>query len=248
MSQYDKISRLLGTRLEADARANPKTIGTTPAAGICDIELGRIVADPDQPRKTFDQEELDRLAASLKAEGQLEAIRVRYDAGQDRFVVIYGERRWRAAQLAGLPSLQAIVDDRDLAPDRVMHLQLVENALRQDLSPMESARAYDALMATWNCTQQELASRLNVSPAKVSRTLALLKLPDDQQVQIDAGEAAAMSVVKKARRKPIARCKKPKTVRISTPFGVVVVTPKKGQTVGDVLAAAMEAERGKAAA
>lgn len=248
MSRYDRLSHLLGSRLEADARLNPKTVGTTPAAGVCDIELHRIVADPEQPRKTFDPEEVARLAASLKADGQLEAIRVRYDIVKDRFIVVCGERRWRAARQAGLKSLLAIVDDRELSPDRLLHLQLVENAIREDLSPLESARAYSALLTTWSCTQQELASRLNISPAKVSRTLALLKLPDDQQVQIDAGTAAAMSSVKAARRKPIARCKKPKSVRISTPFGVVVVTPKKGQTVGDVLAAAMEAERGKAAA
>ena len=162
-TRYDHLSRLLGTRLEADARPNPRAVGASPAAGTYDIELARITPDPEQPRKHFDDDELGRLAASLKADGQLEPVRVRYDAGQDRYVIVCGERRYRAAQRAGLRSLLAIVDDRDLQPDRLTHLQLVENALRVDLSPLESAWAYVALMATWNCTQQELAQRLNIS-------------------------------------------------------------------------------------
>jgi len=250
MSKYDHLSRLLGTRIEADARANPRTVGASPAAGTFDIELSRIVADLEQPRKHFEEEDLTLLAASLKSDGQLEPIRVRYDAGQDRYVIVCGERRYRAATRAGLRSLLAIVDDRDLQPDRLTHLQLVENALRVDLSPLESARAYDALMSTWDCTQQELARRLSVSESKVSRSLALLKLPAAVHDDIEAGKAGAMSTVKQARRKPVARCnrKGPKPVKIVTLAGVVVVTPKPGQSVHDVLAAEMEAEERRGAA
>lgn len=250
MSRYDHLSKLLGDRLEVDARPNPRTVGAAPAGGTFDIDLGRIVPDPSQPRKVFDDEELDRLASSLKADGQLEPVRVRYDAGQDRYVIVCGERRYRAAGRAGLRSLLAIVDDRDLQPDRLTHLQLVENALRVDLSPLESARAYDALMSTWNCTQQELSRRLNVSQSKVSRALALLHLPAGVQVDIEAGNVGPTAAVKQARRRPVAQCKRrrPKPVRIATSAGVVIVTPKPGQTVAAVLAAALEAERQRDAA
>lgn len=251
MSRYDHLSKLLGTRLEADARPNPRTVGTTPAGGTFDIELTRIVPDQDQPRKEFADDELDRLASSLKADGQLEPIRVRYDSDRDRYVIVCGERRYRAARRAGLRSLLAIVDERDLQPDRLTHLQLVENALRVDLSPMESARAYDALMSTWNCTQQELAQRLNISESKVSRALALLRLPADAQADIEAGKVGAVAAVKQARRRPVARGKKqarPKPIRITTAAGVVVVTPKPGQTVAAVLAAALETEQRRGAA
>ena len=251
MSRIDHLNRLLGTRLEADAKPNPRTIGTTPVSGTYDIELARITPDPDQPRKTFDDDDLTRLASSLKSDGQLEPIRVRYDAGQDRYVIVCGERRYRAAHLAGLRSLLAIIDDRDLQPDRLTHLQLVENALRVDLSPLESARAYDALMSTWNCTQQELARRLNISESKVSRALTLLHLPAGVQGDIEAGKVAPTAAVKQARRRPVARCKKRqrgKPVRISTAAGVATVTPKPGQTVAAVLAAALDAERRREAA
>jgi ParB family transcriptional regulator, chromosome partitioning protein len=249
-TRYDHLSRLLGTRLEADARPNPRAVGASPAAGTYDIELARITPDPEQPRKHFDDDELGRLAASLKADGQLEPVRVRYDAGQDRYVIVCGERRYRAAQRAGLRSLLAIVDDRDLQPDRLTHLQLVENALRVDLSPLESARAYDALMATWDCTQQELAQRLNISESKVSRSLALLHLPADVHADIEAGKVGAVAAVKQARRRPVARCnrRKSKPVRIVTAAGVVTVAPKPGQSVAAVLAAALEAEQRKGAA
>jgi ParB/RepB/Spo0J family partition protein len=250
MSRYEHLSRMLGPRLDADARPNPRAVGAAPAAGTFQIELGRIVPDPDQPRKVFDDADLDLLAGSLKADGQLEPVRVRYDGRQDRYVIVCGERRYRAAHRAGLPSLLAIVDDRDLQPDRLTHLQLVENALRVDLSPLESARAYDALMSTWNCTQQELARRLNISESKVSRALALLRLPAGAHADIEAGKVGAVAAVKHARRKPVARCnrKTSKPTRITTPAGVVVVTPKSGQTVAAVLAAALDAERLRGAA
>ena len=249
-SRYDHLAQLLGTRLEADARPNPRTVGAVPAPGTFTIDLGRIARDPDQPRKQFDDDDLDRLAASLKADGQLEPVRVRYDAGQDRYVIVCGERRYRAAGRAGLRSLLAIVDDRDLQPDRLTHLQLVENALRVDLSPLESARAYDALMSTWDCTQVELAQRLNVSESKVSRALALLHLPAGVQGDIEAGKVGPTAAVKQARRRPVARCKNRsgRPVRIATPAGVVTVIPKPGQTVATVLMAALDAERQREAA
>jgi ParB family chromosome partitioning protein len=249
-SRYDHLAQLLGTRLEADARPNPRTVGAVPAPGTFTIDLGRIAPDPDQPRKQFDDDDLDRLAASLKADGQLEPVRVRYDAGQDRYVIVCGERRYRAAGRAGLRSLLAIVDDRDLQPDRLTHLQLVENALRADLTPLEAGAAYRELMAVWNCNQQELAARLHVSASKVSRAIAALDLPADIQQAVDDGKVGAVAAVKQARRKTASSRKssKPKPTRIVTGAGVVIVTPKPGQSVVDVLLAAVESEQKRGAA
>lgn len=248
MSKFDQISKLMGGRLEADARHSPKTVGITSVGGTYAIDLHRIMPDPDQPRKDFSEEDIDLLAASLRDDGQMEPIRVRYDSVADRYVVIVGERRYRAAQRAGLKTLLAIVDDRQMQADRVLHLQLVENCLRVDLAPLEAAAAYQALMNTWGCNQQELARRLHISESKVSRALAVLKLPVEKQAAVAAGKVAPTAAVKQqAKRRPSAS-RRAKPVKITTPVGTVVVTPKPGQTVADVLRAAIDQQATKAAA
>jgi hypothetical protein len=105
-------------------------------------------------------------------------------------------------------------------------------------------------MSTWNCTQVELAQRLNVSESKVSRALALLHLPAGVQGDIEAGKVGPTAAVKQARRRPVARCKKrdSRPVRIATPAGIVTVAPKPGHAVAAVLMAALEAEQRKGAA
>lgn len=249
MNKFSRLSGLVGSRLEADAQTNPRTVGTTPAVGVVAIELGRIVPDPDQPRKTFDPDEINDLARSLKRDGQLEPIRVRYDAGQDKYVILVGERRFRASGVAGLPTVLAIVEDRELPRDRVIALQLIENALRSDLEPIEAARAYRDLMDAWGCTQSDLAYRLNISQSKVSRALALLDLPEAVAAGVRAGEVKPSAAIKQApkrTRKP--RTPKPQSTRMHTAYGTVVVTPNDGQSVVDVLTAALEAARGRAAA
>ncbi|HMB08623.1 MAG TPA: ParB/RepB/Spo0J family partition protein, partial [Isosphaeraceae bacterium] len=105
------------------------------------IKLEQIAPDPNQPRKEFDAESLEELAASLKARGQLQPIRVRWDESLIKWIIISGERRYRAAVLAGLPSLTCIETTRPLTEEDLLEDQLVENALRQDLKPIEQARA-----------------------------------------------------------------------------------------------------------
>jgi len=156
----------------------------------CAIRLDRIVADPDQPRKEFDPESLDRLAESLKSRGQLQPIRVRWDQGRGVYVVVVGERRWRAARLAGLESLVCVVAAGDPSDAEILEDQLVENALRQDLKPVEQARAYRRLMERLGLTQQQLADKLQISQATVSQCLSLLDLAGPVQERVDAGELA----------------------------------------------------------
>src|SRR5262249_33555180 len=131
----------------------------------CAIRIDRIVADPDQPRKEFDPEALARLAEALRSRGRLQPIRVRWDQGRGVYVVVVGERRWRAARLAGLESLVCVVADGDPSDAEILEDQLVENALRQDLKPVEQARAYRRLMERLGLTPQQLAGQPPHRPA-----------------------------------------------------------------------------------
>jgi ParB family transcriptional regulator, chromosome partitioning protein len=154
------------------------------------IRLDRIIADPNQPRAEFDPESLGRLAESLRERGQLQPIRVRWDDAADRYVVVVGERRWRAARLAGLESLACVVIVGEPTPEDLLEDQLVENALREDLKPIEQARAYQSLMKSRGLSTRQLAERLRIGAATVAKSLALLTLPADTQAAVEAGRIA----------------------------------------------------------
>lgn len=151
------------------------------------IDLDRIMPDPDQPRKEFEPEALDRLAESLKTRGQLQPIQVRWDASADRYVIIMGERRWRAAQMAGIPSLACVVREGGMSDGEKLSIQLIENCLREDLSPIDQARAFRELMSLEGWTQEQLAERLAVNAASIGRALSLLRLPQVVQCQVEQG-------------------------------------------------------------
>jgi ParB family chromosome partitioning protein len=154
------------------------------------VELDRIIPDGDQPRKEFDPGPLEDLAASLKARGQLQPIRARYDSGADRWLIVTGERRYRAAIIAGLSSLMVIEAKGPADPDEILEDQLVENCLREDLKPVEQARAFRALIDRRGWSYRQLSEHLHVAPASVARALALLDLPEDLQGRVEAGELA----------------------------------------------------------
>jgi ParB family chromosome partitioning protein len=155
----------------------------------CVIRLDRIVADPDQPRTEFDEEGLRQLAESLKARGQLQPIRVRWDDSTDRYVVVVGERRFRAAALAGLETVACVVVTA-ASPEDLLEDQLVENALRLDLKPIEQARAYRRLLEARGLSQRQLAERLQIGHASIVRSLALLNLPESIRDSVAAGQIA----------------------------------------------------------
>lgn len=155
------------------------------------IDIDRIVRDPRQPREEFDEESLRHLADSLKQRGQLQPIRARWDEDQQRYVILVGERRWRAARMAELKSLSCIIVEDDLSEAERLSIQLVENALREDLKPVEQARAYRTLMEANDWSGNQLARELHIAQASVARALALLNLPAPVQEQIDRGELAA---------------------------------------------------------
>jgi ParB family chromosome partitioning protein len=151
------------------------------------MEVERIIADPDQPRKFFSEESLAQLAASLKKTGQLQPIRVRWSEGHAKWVIISGERRYRAALLAGLKTVSCLFSDKPLTESEIRQESLIENLLREDLRPIEAANGYQQLMELNGWTMQQVADALNISKGGVSKALSLLKLPEDIQEQVDHG-------------------------------------------------------------
>jgi ParB family chromosome partitioning protein len=163
------------------------------------IELGRLVPDPDQPRKDFDAGALAELAASLKARGQLQPIRVRWDEPMGKWVIIAGERRYRAALMAGLETLLCVEAKGPLTPDDILEDQLVENCVREDLNDVDKARAFRALMDRRGLSQRQLAELLHISHQTVGRALALLAVAPEVQSAVAAGEAPASVAAELAR-------------------------------------------------
>lgn len=167
---------------------SPKDIGRKSARGFGEVELAQVVVDPRQPRTHFDSGEIERLADSIRDKGQLQPIRVRWSDELEKWVIIAGERRFRATKAAGLESIQCYFHEEEISESEVLEQQLIENLLREDLSPMEEARGYASLMECNGWNGKEVALALRVSPSRVSRGLALLDLPADMQEQIAAGE------------------------------------------------------------
>jgi ParB family transcriptional regulator, chromosome partitioning protein len=193
-ARSNRLASMTRLPAEADAAAaDPEARsfeGRSRLKTACEIRLDRIVADPNQPRVEFDPESLRRLAASLEQRGQLQPIRVRWDEALDRYVVVVGERRWRAAGLAGMASIACVVAPGSPSPEEILEDQLIENCLREDLRPIEQAKAFRTLLGRLGISQRQLAERLQVSPPTITRALALLDLPDSIQTSVDAGEIA----------------------------------------------------------
>ncbi len=154
------------------------------------IPVDRLAPDPDQPRKEFDPERLGRLTASLKARGQLQPIRVRWDESASLWVVVAGERRYRASIEAGLSTLLCVEARADQSADDRLEDQLTENCIREDLKPVEQAHAFKTLLDRKGWSYRELADHLQVSAGGIAQALALLRLPVPVQERVDAGALA----------------------------------------------------------
>jgi ParB family transcriptional regulator, chromosome partitioning protein len=162
--------------------------GVKKSTNTAEIPTERIAPDPDQPREEYDPEALQRLAESLKTRGQLQPIRVRWDEGRGVYMILVGERRWRAATMAGLAMVSAIVVDGPMDPAEQLAVQLVENCLREDLKPIEQAKALKTLMDRNHWSVRQVADELAMVHVNVVRALALLKLPESIQAQVEAGD------------------------------------------------------------
>ena len=156
--------------------------------GVEKIKTSMIDPKSGQPRKTFDPETLAQLAESIAAHGVLQPILVRA-SGNGRYQIIAGERRWRAAKLAGLTEIPAVTLDRDdLA---AAEIALVENVQREDLNPIEEAGAFRALAEEFGMTQEELSRRVGKSRSYIANATRLLELPDDVRALVSAGTLSA---------------------------------------------------------
>jgi ParB family chromosome partitioning protein len=150
-----------------------------------EIEIDRITPNADQPRNSFDMNGLDDLARSIQTHGVVQPIVVRtLDSGG--FQIVAGERRWRAAQRAGLARIPAIV--RDGQEHQSLELALVENVQREDLNPVDEALAYQRLISEFGLSQEEVANRVGKNRASVANMLRLLKLPDEVQQWLREGQ------------------------------------------------------------
>ncbi len=163
-------------------------------SGIAEVEMSRIEANPYQPRTTFDQEKLDELSVSIRELGLIQPITVRRIDG-NRFQIITGERRFRAAQLAGLAKIPAFIREAD--NDSMLEMALVENIQREDLNPIEISLSYQRLIDECNLTQETLSNRMGKKRSTVTNYLRLLKLPAVIQKglkerQISVGHAKAL--------------------------------------------------------
>lgn len=150
-----------------------------------EIQLDQIDPNPFQTRSHIDEEQLGELAASISANGVVQPILVR-PLLNGRFQLIAGERRWRASQKAGKPTIPAIL--RQVSDEQAMEITIVENLQRADLNPMEQARAFDRLSREFHMTQEQMAVRTGKDRATVSNFLRLLRLPQSVQVRVESGE------------------------------------------------------------
>jgi ParB family transcriptional regulator, chromosome partitioning protein len=157
-------------------------------AYLDEIPVDAIVANPRQPRQIFDEDSMAELAASIKVVGLLQPVVVR-PAGNGRFELIMGERRWRACQLAGVEVIPAIV--RDSSDDELLRNALIENLHREQLNPLEEAAAYQQLLDDFAVTHEELARRIGRSRPHISNTIRLLSLPPAVQKRVAAGVLTA---------------------------------------------------------
>ncbi len=201
------------------------------------IRVDRIEADP-QHREDFDEQKLQDLADSIKKHGQLQPIRVRWVDDRSKYVMIAGERRWRACMLAGLNDVDCVIVDGEITENIILREQIVENALREDLKPTERAKAFRDLMKAEGWNGKQLAENIHVSTSTVSRSMQLLQLPVESQKKVDSGtitEKEALQMLAAAEdtdRKPATlpqrrRQNSARERKIITPFGTVCLKSRR---------------------
>ena len=152
------------------------------------LPLHKVEPNPDQPRRDFDEEELQALADSIATHGVVQPLTVR-ELPNGYYQIIAGERRWRAARLAGLSEIPAVIMEAD--DKKTMELALIENLQRQDLNPVEEAMGYHSLMSDYGLTQEETAARVGKSRPTVANALRLLSLQPDVLLMVRKGTLSA---------------------------------------------------------
>lgn len=156
--------------------------------GVTEVDIEKIKPNPNQPRKNFDVDALNELAASIKTHGIVQPIVVN-DLGDGTYMIIAGERRWRAANICGLKTVPAVI--RNYTDKQVKEISIIENLQREDLNPVEAARAIKELMDEYGLTQDAVAERIGKSRPSVANTLRLLSLYPDVLKMVEDGKLSA---------------------------------------------------------
>ncbi len=188
------LSALLGD--DAPTAKPPSSQGETAQKAETRVPIDLISANPEQPRQTFRDSDLDDLARSLAQHGVIQPVVLRPDPKNPKaYQIVAGERRWRAAQRAGLHDLPAVV--RDLNDRELLEIAIIENVQRVDLDPVEEARGYVQLVETFEYTQEDLAKIIGKSRSHLANTMRLLALPDQvlnllRNGKLSAGHARAL--------------------------------------------------------
>lgn len=176
------LSALLG-----DPAEEPKSLQGAHVTGVQEIEISRITGNPEQPRTRFEDKALDELARSITANGIVQPIVVRSKGSG--FEIVAGERRWRAAQRAGLHKIAAVI--REVSDDKILEIALIENIQREELNPIEEANAYRKLIDSIGLTQEQLSEQIGKERSLIATTLRLLKLPKEIQALVEEGKLSA---------------------------------------------------------
>jgi ParB family chromosome partitioning protein len=181
------LGRGLDALIPGAGAAPSSTLASAPSPDRS-VDLTNLTPNPRQPRVTFDEAALEELAASIREQGVLQPILVR-PLGGGRFEIVAGERRFRAAQRAGLTKVPVVV--RDLSDAETLEIALIENVQRDDLSPLEEATAYQRLIDEFGHTQEEVATRVGKSRPAIANALRLLRLPDAVKEELARGRLTA---------------------------------------------------------
>lgn len=184
-----------------DSLISISEVRTDGGSAISEIDISSISPNPDQPRRTFSEEGLDELAASIRELGIIQPLSLR-SAPDGGYQIIAGERRWRAAQRAGLSTVPAYV--RTVSDSEVTEMALIENIQREDLNAIEVALAFRKLLDTYDLTQERLSERVGKSRTVITNHLRLLKLPAEIQIalrdhKLDMGHARALLAIDDAK-------------------------------------------------
>lgn len=179
------LDSLIPTNVMMESEVKHATVSTASSAeegkdGTLMVKLSRVEPNREQPRKNFDEDSLQELAESLKQFGMLQPILVQNRG--DYYEIIAGERRWRAAKIAGLKEVPVIV--RELTDQEIVEISLIENIQREDLNPIEEAQAYKRLLTEFHLKQDEVAERVSKSRTAVTNSMRLLKLCDEVQKMV----------------------------------------------------------------
>lgn len=166
----------------------PTAPSTNKTNGVTEIDVFKIIPNPNQPRKHFDEEALQELASSIKLHGVIQPLVVN-KSDNDQYLIIAGERRWRASKMAGLEKVPVVV--KNYTEKQVQEISIIENLQREDLNPIEAARAIKQLMDEYHLTQEVVSDRIGKSRSSVANTLRLLTLYPDVIKMIEDGKLSS---------------------------------------------------------